>query len=338
MTQIKDVVTKDSVGNLAQYVVEDSVQKNEFFKSGVVVTNNLIQEKASSGGSTVSLPFWRSIVGTAGNANLSNDNVADHATPNKVQSGLQTAAIAQLNVGFTSTDMAFSLCGNDPLQAVRDQLAEYWNNQLAIRLMATVKGVYNLDQKTGGSNDMTYPAKGVAAAPFSPTGVVRTGSTMGDNKKTLKMILVHPDVMEDMMIMDIIEYIKPSETSAVQLPTYKGLLLIEDEKAPKIGNEYVTILFGAGAFGAAGGLDKSPLSTERDESSCAGGGSEQLWSRVSSIVHPLGYKWLSVQAGESATIAELESEAAWERVCSDRRSAPMAFYRHTLPSAPKAKK
>lgn len=333
-TQITDVVIPE---NFAAYVNEKSVVMNAFAESGVMVTNPTIESKASSGGRTVNLPFWRDVVATSGDANISSDDPNQKAVPQKVQSGNQVAYIGHLNQGWSTMDLAVELAGADPMSAVKEKVSAYWGNQISKRLMSTTKALVNLDQETGGTDDMSYPKKADAVAAFGAAGVIRAASTMGDNRKTLKALAVHPDIFEEMQIQDLIEYLKPSEGSVTTLPTYRGMLLVEDEKCPKSADAepvYTSILFGYGAFGSAAGMVKNATEIEREAAAGNGGGQETLWSRIAPIVHPLGYKWLDANvAGETPTLAEIEDAANWERVVTDRKSVPLAFYRSTLPGA-----
>lgn len=74
MTTLANIVEKLNQGN---YTNEQSVEVNELYQSGVIVSNSEIQALASSGGKSVDLPFWISLPKTEPNA--SNDNVSDLA-------------------------------------------------------------------------------------------------------------------------------------------------------------------------------------------------------------------------------------------------------------------
>lgn len=335
-TKIADVVVPEK---FSKYVLEESVIKNDFYQSGVITTNSQLQGLAGSGGRTVTVPTWRNPVYTTGDANISSDDETVNATPSKVSAFSQVAAISHLNQGWSSSDLTYQLAGENPLGAVQTVAGEYWNNQAAKRLMATVEGMRNQDLKAGSTNDMSYPISDDSIVPVSALNFTLSAKSLGDNKKSLRAVAMHPDTVTELMIADQIVYIKPSEGSMVQLPTYQGLLVIEDEKCPVEtisvnGTDtqvYTSILLGANLFGAAAGLVPNPVSVERKEAAGNGAGVEALWSRISMVMHPTYYKWLGTnQAGVSPTLAELKDADNWKREATDRREVPIVFYRHSL--------
>lgn len=88
---------------------------------------------------------------------------------------------------------------------------------------------------------------------------------------------------------------------------------------------YTCVLFGSGAVSSANGRVENPSAVDRDEKAGNGGGEETLHSRRSDLIHPLGFSFTSSSvAGQSATLAELEAAANWDRVW-DRKNVPLAF-------------
>lgn len=324
MTTLSNIVEKLNQGN---YTNEQSVEVNELYQSGVIVSNSEIQALASSGGKTVDLPFWMALPKTEPNA--SNDNVSDLATPLVMEGAEQTARIAQLNQAFTATDLAVEVAGSDPLQAATDQLNQYWAEQIQRRATATITGIV-ADSIANHSGDLIHDETGKA---FNTKGFLRAAQTLGDNKKKLRALIVHSEVQTLMSENDLIQYI-PDSTGQLVVPTFKGLQLLVDDQVEHDGTTFDCYLVGQAAIGSAAGTPKNALAIERSELACNGGGNEVLVSRVSPVVHPVGYKWTeSSVTGKSPVLADLRKAANWSRVMTDRKSLPLAMYRCDLVDA-----
>lgn len=324
-TQLSDIVKPEIYGN---YTNEPSVELNALFQSGVIVTSQLLQSKANSGGQTINLPFWKDLSKTE--PNISSDDPAEEATPLKVQGAKQVARISHLNQAWSTMDLATEISGSDPMGSVRARLNQYWAEQFQRRLVATIQGVV-ADSVANHSSDLI---KDDSALAFNASGFLAAAQTLGDHKGMLRSLVVHSEVQRVMAENDLIQYLPDSSGNFI-LPTYKGLQLIQDDEVnePSAG-VYDCYLVGAGAIGSAAGTPAMPLEVERGALKGNGGGSENLVSRVTPIVHPFGYAWSdSTVAGDSPTLAELKLADNWTRVLTSRKSIPMAVYRCALEDA-----
>lgn len=150
LVQLTDVIEPEVY---ATYEAEDSPEKTAFFESGVVVRNELLDQKADTGGRTIEIPFWKDLDATV-EPNLSDDST-DPATPQNIQADSQIARIAYLNQGYSAADLAGEIAGSNPMQRVRNRFGTYWMRQWQRRLIATAQGILarNIDSEGG---DMVF--------------------------------------------------------------------------------------------------------------------------------------------------------------------------------------
>jgi len=328
MSQISDVVVPE---NFTSYVVDNSTLKSAFIISGAATNNALLQSKASTGGTTVNLPFWNDLGDDE--ANISDDVISNVATPIGVTADKQVARISQLNKGWYTADLASELAGSNASDMIKSRVAAYWTRQFNKRLVASAVGVY-ADNIANDGGDMVSEADAFTSELFTSAVL-----TMGENFDKLKAMAVHPKVYK--LILDQAEAngspvtYEFFEQLNIKIPIYRGLALIVDSQLPTDGTGvntfYTSVLFAEGAFGMAAGMPINPLGIERAEATGNGGGSESLWSRTSPIIHPQGFAWSDTSvAGLSPTLAELALAVNWNRVIQ-RENCPMAFMRHKLP-------
>ena len=295
------------------------------FQSGVIARNALLDSIANAPGRMAELPFWNDI-DPSDEPNLSTDDPTDTATPKKIIQGKQVGYVSYLNQGWSETDLAAELVmGGRAMNRIRNRIDTYWNRQWQKRLVSAALGVL-ADNEDNDGGDMLYAT---TTDPFTKAGFIKAAGTMGDLRDQITAMAVHSSVRDQMDFNDLIDYIRDSEGNLVG-EAYAGKLLIVDDGLPAIdageGNiDYVSILFGQGAFGYGNGTPTTPTEVEREAREGNGAGVETLWSRRTWMLHPFGYQ-ASAPTGQSHTRNELEAAATWDRVVP-RKTVPMAFLR-----------
>jgi len=328
LTQLTDVIIP---AVYESYIAVNSPEKSAFFESGVVVSNQMLQQKANTGGRTINVPFWKDLDSSVA-PNLS-DDTTNAATPQKVVAGEQIARIAYLNQGYSSADLAGEIAGSDPMQQVRNRFGTYWQRQWQRRLIATTNGIL-ADNVAANSGDMLVKVAAEATGSvtsstlFNRDAFTEAAYTLGDMASDLQAIAVHSRIMAQMVKNDDIVYI-PDSQGQLSIPTYMGLRVIVDDgmtvrAGTTSGFVYTSVLFGAGAFGYGEGAAKMPVELDREAAKGNGGGIETLWERKTWLLHPFGYQATGTPAGNSFTLAELALATSWARVV-ERKNVPMAF-------------
>lgn len=327
ITTLGDVYNQDL---LSSYMIEDPVEQTAFFQSGVLTTNGIISELANGASNEIVIPFWNPISAEV-EPNYSNDVYTDVATPRAVNTGTQRARVAYLNEGFGSADLVTELNRQDPLQYVAGRLQNYWQRQAQRRVIATAVGIYN-DNIANDGGDMVVDTNGevIAATDFIDADV-----TFGDHLNEIGAYAMHSAVYAELRKQQLIEFMRDADNNT-QFATYGGKRVIVDNGMPVFGEgadrTFLTIAFGAGAFGYGEGTPKVPLEYDRQPDRANGGGTEVLWTRKTMILHPSGYQFTSdVITGNaveenpmSASWSDLAEASNWNRVV-DRKNVPIAF-------------
>ncbi|WP_417579050.1 hypothetical protein [Nitrincola sp.] len=327
-TQLIDIIEP---AKFTEYLVQNSMEQTALVQAGIVTRNAVIQEQLTAGADSFTVPFWRDL--SDDEADIVNDNPAVNATPGKVTSGKQIVRKAFLHKSWSAMNLASEISGSDALSQIQNRAGAYWDRQLQRRLIATMNGILaaNVAEDAG---DMLLDISGEtgAAASFSAGAVIDAAGSLGDQLGSITGMAVHGDIYRAALKADLIEFIKPSEGS-LALPTFRGLVLIQDDSMPKsVTGEYVTALFGAGAFGYGASAPRIAAGTEIENKPSAGngGGMQTLHTRLNVAVHPAGFKWLEgAVAAESPSLAEIENALNWERVV-ERRAVPLAFLKSKL--------
>lgn len=311
----------------------NGVGKTALWQSGIVASSPLLNDLANAAGKTSELPFWKDLDDTSV-PNLSNDNPADVATPDKVDQGEQTARKAFLNKGWSATDLAVELAmGENAMTHIRNRTDRYWARQWQARLIASANGVL-ADNVANDSGDMVHDIaiedgdNATATNLFSRSAFTASAFTMGDMFDEMTAIAVHSVVYKRMVDNDDIDFI-PDSQGNMTIPTFLGRRVILDDSMPVVaggtsGFKYTSILFGNGAFGYGEGMPTVPVEVEREAAQANGGGVETLWLRKTWIVHPFGFQNTGTPAATSFSLTELAAATTWDRVVA-RKNIPMAF-------------
>lgn len=324
------------------YTAVDNPETDAFVRSGIAVSNGVLDQIARQGGITFTVPFWKDIDPTI-EPNYSNDDPADLAVPYGVQTGTMTGRKSWLNQGFGEMDLVQELAGASPLQHIRNRFGTYWLRQRQRRLIATCVGLMAQNVASGGS-DMIVDISALTgdAAKFNSDTFVDAAYTMGDQAENLRAIAVHSTIMSRMVKNDDIADIRDSDGRLI-MQTYKGKAVVVDDDMPVSGTGadrvYTSMIFGAGAIGFGGidghafaigeGVPKVAAEVSRTAEAGNGGGMESIWERKTWMLHPFGYSWVEPAGAnalveKSPTLADLRKPAVWQRVVS-RKQVPIAF-------------
>lgn len=331
-TELSDIFVPEV---FASYQVNDAVEKSVFVESGVVRTDPTLSQRADSGGLLTTIPFWNDLDSSI-EPNYSNTTYSDIADPQKITSDEQTARIAYLNEGFSSSDLNKELAGSDPMARIAARVDAYWVRQFQRRILSIVIGIYN-DNIAANSSDMIVDVSSQVADTITDanrltaSGLIDTVYTVGDHAVNMSVIAMHSIIYKKMLKDQLIDFV-PDAQGKLTLPNYLGMSVVVDDGMPSTGTginrKYICVVFGPGVIGYGAGNPKHPTSVSRYEERANGGGVEVLWSRKTWLLHPNGWDFLSTtitSPGLSPTWANLQLATNWERVI-DRKNLPLAFY------------
>ena len=316
-TKIADIIVPDVFN---PYVVERTTEMAKFMLGGIISTDAALDALAMAGGKLINMPFWSDLTG---DDKLLSDSTP--LTPAKITASQDVAALHMRGKSWSVNDLAKALSGDDPMMAIGDLVAAFWQRKQQSVLLASLAGVF-ADNVANDSGDMRATVAGAlnsnitAATKFSGDVFVDGQATFGDAIGGMAGIAFHPTVYHNLKKIDATSFEKQSQ-GALEIETYRGLRVIVDRGLPytpaggalstDTAPKYTSYLFGTGAFGLGQGAAPVPSETDRDSLA----GDDILIMRSHFVMHPRGVAFTSSSvAGATPTNAELALAANWNRV------------------------
>ena len=331
-TKISDIIIPDVFN---PYVIERTAELSALVRAGIVVPDPKLDILAQAGGKLINMPFFKDLSGA-------DEVLSDSSslTPGNIDTGKDIAALHLRGKAWGVNDLAKALSGDDPMGAIANLVAEYWNRREQALLISSLKGVFadNLANDSGDLiSDLAHATDGSAATDANMIGgsaVIDASTKLGDAAGKLVAMAMHSVPFSRLQKLNLIQWMIAStggtDTTAMSytklengaamdnaIPFYLGKQVIVDDGCPTAtgaggnGLEYTTYLFGQGAIGRGEGASPVPVETDRDSLA----GEDYLIHRRHFILHPRGVKFTtSSVAGESPTNTECEAAANWDRV------------------------
>jgi hypothetical protein len=318
------------------YTMALTTMKSRILQSGMASLDPTLSANLAGAGMTFNEPFFKDLADT--DANISSDDPSVTATPLGITTGQEIQIRLERNQSWSSMQLASTLIGTDPMGAIANRVSDYWVRQLQKAVVATVKGVFaNNDATTDAYHtqyDMTYDIKGSTASSvtrFSGEAFTNACLTMGDSMDELNMLLVHSVVYAQMLKNNMITFIPVSiNGEAKEISAFLGREVIVDDSMPQPSSGvFESWIFKRGAL--AIGMNTPRLATElfRIPGSGNGAGQDQLFNRVSWMLHPVGHAWAGSTTNgggpsNAATSGNLAHAASWNRVFPERKQIGIA--------------
>lgn len=311
-TRISDIIVPEVFN---QYITVRSAELAALVMGPIISNDADLDALATRGGTIIKMPFFNDL---SGDSEVLSDT--SPLTVNPITTGQDWARLHLRGKAWGSNDLAAALSGADPMGAIGDLVAAYWQRDRQKILINSLAGVIADNVANDGGdmvNDVSIAdgANAAAANLFSAEAVIDTALTSGDHLDDYVGFAVHSVVYGRMLKQDLIEFI-PDSQGRMTIPTYLGRRVIVDDGMPVVaggtsGFVYTSYLFGEGAIGLGQGAAPTPTETDRDSLQ----GDDILINRQHFVLHPRGVKWEEgAVAGEAPTNAELANAANWSRV------------------------
>ncbi|MBO8463750.1 MAG: coat protein [Firmicutes bacterium] len=308
-TKISDVIVPEVFN---PYVVQRTMELSALYNSGIISNNPELDRLATSGGTTINMPYWEDL---NGEDEILSDSEA--LTPGKITAGQDIAVLLMRGKAWSANDLAKALSGSDPMAAIGDLVAEYWARRMQATAIKLLDGVF-------AGTDMTNKVLNIAS--LSGESAKINGETfldalqlMGDAKDKLTGVIMHSATETQLRKNNLIQTELDSNNRPISLFMEKRVII--DDSCPVSDGAYTTYLFGQGAIGLGNGA--APVPTETDRDSLAG--DDILINRKHYILHPRGVKWVGTSAGSSPTNEELATGTNWQRVYEDKAIRMVKF-------------
>lgn len=327
--QIADIYDPLRFTTMAQ---ERQIEKNAFIQSGVQVGNAELSSLCSQSGFTGDIDNIKPL--TTNEPTYTNDVPTDLITPDKLGTQLMKYRKAARAKAWSAMDLARGIALQDPMVGITNRIGDYWATDNQKRLIYSLMGILadNIANDDGDlvHNVATDDAGAITdAEKASALNFIRALELTGDSLDLISAFGMHSSVYYGLYAMNLITFVRESEDAS--FATFQGKRVIVDDalvvtqgtNRPK----YTSILFGAGAVQAGEGNMPNTLASEMDRNpnSGNGGGETLIYSRRTDIIMPVGFSFSgSSVAGQSATYAELQAAANWDRVW-DAKNIPIRF-------------
>lgn len=307
-TKISDVIVPEVFN---PYVVQRTMELSALYNSGIVVNNPELDRLATSGGTTINMPYWEDL---NGDDEVLSDSGA--LTPDKITAGQDIAVLLMRGKAWSANDLAKALSGSDPMAAIGDLVAEYWARMMQKTLIKLLDGAFTGTDMTNKVHDISSLS---ADNTINGETFLDALQLMGDAKDKLTGVVMHSATETQLRKNNLIQTELDSNNKPISLFMEKRVIV--DDSCPVTSGAYTTYLFGQGAIGLGNGA--APVPTETDRDSLAG--DDILINRKHYILHPRGVKWIGSAAGSSPTNAELATGTNWSKVYEDKAIRMVKF-------------
>lgn len=307
-TKISDVIVP-AVFN--PYVVQRTMELSALYNSGIIANNPELDRLATSGGTTINMPYWEDLNGD--DEVLSDDGAL---TPDKITAAQDVAVLLMRGKAWSANDLSKALSGSDPMAAIGNLVAEYWARRMQHTLIKTLDGAFSA---TNMSNKILDITSKTGADKISGETFLDALQLMGDAKDKLTGVVMHSATETQLRKNNLIQTELDSNNQPISLFMNKRVII--DDGCPVDTGKYTTYLFGPGAVGLGNGA--APVPTETDRDSLAG--DDILINRKHFVLHPRGVKWIGSAAGSSPTNIELATGTNWSKVYEDKAIRMVKF-------------
>lgn len=316
-TRLADVIVPEV---FTEYVTNRTAEKSLLIQSGIIERNAEFDRLAGGEGRLIEMPFWNDLTGEE-------EIVDDHGefTAGKITASSDQAIKHVRGRMWGVNQLTSLLAGSDPMQAIGNLVADYWNRRDQAKLLATLNGIFS----AGNMSDKHYDISGNTAdgAVLSGHNFIDATQVMGDAKELLTGVMMHSAVETHLRKLNLIESIRPSD-GGEPINYFQGKRVIVDDAMPfntedLVGSMY---LFGSGAIAKGIGSHPNIVATEVDRNAQSKAGEEFLINRHIDILHPRGVKWTDDSiTGRFPTNEELQNGSNWNRVFEPKQIRIVKF-------------
>jgi hypothetical protein len=313
-TRLADLV----YGPLFMPTVQMRIQQLSRLRNSPIVSADAeITEFANGPGDLVQMPFWNDLVGAS---NVSSDDPAQTAVPNKMTMGQDMARKIRRNNGWQSANLVSSMLAMDPLTAVANLIAQYWVREEERIMGLEINGIFSAASMAGNVLSVASEAGNTTPVNLDATVAANAYALLGEYGQVLTGVLMHSRVYYNLRAQRAIDKFKDPATG-LDFETWDGKVVFVSDAMRRVagttsGFKYTTILFGNGAIGYAeatgAGGPKKPVAMEASESAGNGEGVETLWYRRHWVMHLRGVAFTGTPASTAGvTDAELGLGTNW---------------------------
>lgn len=305
-----------------EYTLQRTTEKSMLVKSGITAADSRVSRLINGtpkGGNLIQMPFFNALTGE--------DEVfgEDAMTPDQITTGSEWATLLVRQKAWGDTDLSKVFGGADPLAAIADLVADWWNIREQAIMKSILSGLFAADGALSGHiKDISGETDNV----ISVDATLDAKQLMGDAYDKLGVVFMHSATYTRLQKNQQITTEYDSDLK-VKIDYYLGYQVIVDDGMPVSGGVYDTYFVGKGAFAREDGMPEGLVGYETDRDSLAS--NNILINRRALVLHPLGVSW-NAQASlakKYASNTELATAANWT-LTADHKNVPIVCLRHKI--------
>lgn len=201
ITRIADVIQPEVFN---PYVIQRTMELSALIQSGIVENTEEFDRLASGPNTLVNMPFWNDLTG---DSEVMKDNGA--LTPSKIGSDKDAARKHGRAKAWGANGLSALLSGDDPMRAIGDLVADYWQRDMQKILLATLDGIF----KSASMTDLVHDISGEDGNKALITGesFIDAVQKLGDAKELLTGVMMHSAVEAYLAKRQLIEYVQEAD-------------------------------------------------------------------------------------------------------------------------------
>jgi len=167
------------------------------------------------------MPFWQDLEGEE-------ETVEEQGfyTPGNINASKYVARKQMVGRMWGANNLTDLLSGDDPMAAIGDLVANYWQRRMQQRLLATLDGIF----KSSSMSKKVLDISSVSGNGGLLTGesFIDAGQLMGDAKGLLTAVMMHSVTEAYLAKRNLIEYVQESEQNP-RVPYFMGKRVFIDD-------------------------------------------------------------------------------------------------------------
>lgn len=313
------------------YTLERTTEKSMLVKSGIVTSDPTVSQIINGtpkGGNLITMPFYNPLSGE--------DEVfgEEEIGVDKITTDNEVATLLVRQKAWGDTDLSKVFGGTDPIGAIANLIADWWNEREQAVMLSVLKGI--LDPVSGALKEHVLDVSG-ASGTDSVIGVDNTldaKQLMGDAYDKLGMVFMHSATYTELQKQQKIETEYSSDLK-IKIDYYLGYQVVVDDGMPydASGKTFMTYFLGKGVFARNDGMPQGLVGTETDRNKRKA--ENILINRRALVMHPLGISWNpSAQMDNGKKYASnnnLSTPANWIRKKA-LKNIPIVALKHKITS------
>lgn len=317
------------------YTLEKTTEKSMLVKSGIVTSDPTVSQVINGtpqGGNLITMPYYNPLTGE--------DEVfgEEEIGVDKITTDNEVATLLVRQKAWGDTDLSKVFGGTDPISAIGNLVADWWNTREQTIMLSTLKGILNPTSGALKAHVLDVSAEKGTDCIIGVDNTLDAKQLMGDAYDKLGMVFMHSATYTQLQKQQNIET-EYDATLQIKIDYYLGYQVIVDDGMPydATGKTYMTYFLGKGVFVRDDGMPNGLIGTEIDRNKLKA--QNILINRRALVMHPLGLSWkadAALAGGKKyASNADLEKAANWTRK-KDLKNIAIVALKHKIEANPAA--